>query len=239
MTPRIVRSRAGFVASTPAACRTSASFMSSEGWNCSGPAPSQRCAPLIETPTPGTFTATSSANEMASSAGVRRGSSSSPPRASTCSTTSPIAPYARYLTRYIVPSPWPSSSVRADDDAVDHDGPGRQQAERGRQQDVVLDGLGLPAGLRRSLGTSLGGDSHRLSRSTPAPRSLANGIVDGCLDAPLDGWSKRPATGRTVMSATGPPDGDDPASLTETHRSRRSTCPLSAPARCLARGDSR
>ena len=32
--------------------------MSSEGWNCSGPAPSQRCAPLTSTPTPGIFTAT-------------------------------------------------------------------------------------------------------------------------------------------------------------------------------------
>ena len=63
MTPRIDRRRDGFVASTPAACRTSASFMSSEGWNCSGPAPSQRCAPLIETPTPGILTATSSAKD--------------------------------------------------------------------------------------------------------------------------------------------------------------------------------
>src|SRR5215203_1591676 len=30
-------------------------------------------------------------------------------------TTSPTAPYMRYLTRYAVPSPWPSRSVRAED----------------------------------------------------------------------------------------------------------------------------
>ena len=39
------RSR-GRAESTAAACRTSASFMISAGWNCSGPAPSQRRAPL-------------------------------------------------------------------------------------------------------------------------------------------------------------------------------------------------
>ena len=37
----------GRAESTAAACSTSASFMISDGWNCSGPAPSQRRAPLI------------------------------------------------------------------------------------------------------------------------------------------------------------------------------------------------
>ena len=36
----------GRVATTDAAWRTSASFITSDGWNCSGPAPSQRRAPL-------------------------------------------------------------------------------------------------------------------------------------------------------------------------------------------------
>ena len=46
---RVRRLRAifGRAAITAAACRTSASFMISVGWNCSGPAPSQRRAPLI------------------------------------------------------------------------------------------------------------------------------------------------------------------------------------------------
>ena len=43
---------------TAAMCRTSASFMISLGWNCSGPAPSQRRAPLTRTPTPGIWTST-------------------------------------------------------------------------------------------------------------------------------------------------------------------------------------
>ena len=53
-----------------AACRTSASFISSAGWNCSGPAPSQRRAPLIFTPKPGTSTSTSRTKLMSSRAGV-------------------------------------------------------------------------------------------------------------------------------------------------------------------------
>ncbi len=98
-----------------AACRTSASFITSAGWNCSGPAPSQRRAPLTVTPKPGSSTSTSSTNEPNSSAGVKRRTCSSPWRESRCITTSPQAPYIRYLTRYAVPSPWPSSNVRADD----------------------------------------------------------------------------------------------------------------------------
>jgi len=67
--------------------------MSSDGWNCTGPAPSQRCAPLMRTPMPGSLTAISSTNDSASSAGVTRLTTSiPPPRASICMTTRPMAP---------------------------------------------------------------------------------------------------------------------------------------------------
>ena len=52
-TPRRLRASFGRADRTAAACRTSASFISSAGWNCSGPAPSQRRAPLTVTPKPG------------------------------------------------------------------------------------------------------------------------------------------------------------------------------------------
>jgi hypothetical protein len=89
--------------------------MISDGWNCSGPAPSQRRAPLTSMPTPGIFTATSSAKETASMIGPKRCATSSPRRAMTCMTTRPSAPYMRYFTRYVEPSPDPSSSVRAEE----------------------------------------------------------------------------------------------------------------------------
>ena len=44
--------------------------MTSDGWNWSGPAPSQRRAPLISTPRPGTLTAISIAKATASSGPV-------------------------------------------------------------------------------------------------------------------------------------------------------------------------
>ena len=52
-TVRRLRAIFGRAAITAAVCRTSASFMISLGWNCSGPAPSQRRAPLTLTPMPG------------------------------------------------------------------------------------------------------------------------------------------------------------------------------------------
>ena len=64
ITPLSVCSRLGLPASSPAAYSTSDSFMISLGWNCSGPAPIQRRAPLTSTPMPGIFTATSSPKEI-------------------------------------------------------------------------------------------------------------------------------------------------------------------------------
>ena len=55
---------------TAAECRTSASFISSAGWNWSGPAPIQRRAPLIFTPMPGISTSSRSTNEISSRYGV-------------------------------------------------------------------------------------------------------------------------------------------------------------------------
>ncbi len=104
----------GRAASTPATCSTSATFITSLGWNCSGPAPSQRRAPLICSPMPGSRTAISMANEAKSSSRVCLRKNVSGSRDTTCMPTSPTAPYIRYLTRYEVPSPEPSSSVRAE-----------------------------------------------------------------------------------------------------------------------------
>ena len=101
--------------STAAACSTSAIFITSDGWNVSGPAPSQRRAPLTSTPTPGIRTSTSMTAAAPTSSGVKRRAAVSPWREIRCMTASPTAPYATYLTRYAVPSPWPSSSVRADE----------------------------------------------------------------------------------------------------------------------------
>jgi hypothetical protein len=103
----------GLLASRWTAYSTSASFMSSEGWNCTGPAPIQRRAPLISTPIPGIFTSTRSTNATPSSGGVSRRTASRRMRDAAWSATKPIVPYTRYLTRYAVPSPWPCSSVRA------------------------------------------------------------------------------------------------------------------------------
>src|SRR5665809_158250 len=69
-TVRRLRASFGLAASTEAACSTSASFISSEGWNCSGPAPSQRRAPLTFSPSPGTRTITSSTNAASTKHGV-------------------------------------------------------------------------------------------------------------------------------------------------------------------------
>ncbi len=79
-------------AMTAAVCRTSASFITSAAWNCSGPAPSQRRAPLTSTPMPGISTATSITKLPISSSGVMRRTVSRPCRESRCMQTSPTAP---------------------------------------------------------------------------------------------------------------------------------------------------
>ena len=99
ITSRRERAIFGRSASTAAECRISASFISSDGWNCSGPAPSHRRAPLISSPIPGTSTSSSSTNAPASSHGVNRRTCARLCRDSTFIATSPTAPYARYLIR--------------------------------------------------------------------------------------------------------------------------------------------
>ena len=88
--------RFGWSARYRAAYRTSASFMSSDGWNWIGPAENQRRAPFTTTPKPGTSTSRSSANEPSRSAFTSRGVKiSSPRRASTCIAARPPAPNTR------------------------------------------------------------------------------------------------------------------------------------------------
>ena len=60
----------GRAESTAAACSTSASFMTSDGWNCRGPAPIQRRAPLIFRPMPGISTSSISTNAPSTNHGV-------------------------------------------------------------------------------------------------------------------------------------------------------------------------
>ena len=93
---RVIFGRAAIIAQ---ACSTSASFMISAGWNWSGPAPSQRRAPLIRTPKPGISTSRSRTKATTSSSGVTLRTLSRPMRESTCITTRPTAPYITYLTR--------------------------------------------------------------------------------------------------------------------------------------------
>ena len=62
-----MRGRAARIAAT---CSTSASFITSDGWNVSGPAPSQRRAPLICRPKPGIRTSTSSTKAAATTSFV-------------------------------------------------------------------------------------------------------------------------------------------------------------------------
>ena len=82
----------GRAAITAAVCRTSASFMISLGWNWSGPAPSQRRAPLTRTPMPGILTRISITNAAISSAAVKRRTYSRSRREMTYIAISPTAP---------------------------------------------------------------------------------------------------------------------------------------------------
>ena len=66
----MVWTRLGRAASSCTAYRITETFSSSEGWNWSGPAPSQRVAPFTVTPKPGTITSTVSPKELMRSSGV-------------------------------------------------------------------------------------------------------------------------------------------------------------------------
>ena len=105
---------AGRSASSRAVYSTSATFSSSEGWNCSGPAPSQRVAPLMVTPIPGSITATVSANATPSSAGVSRLTAARPLRENQYMANRPIRPRKTYRFRYMAgspPLPWSRDSA--------------------------------------------------------------------------------------------------------------------------------
>ncbi len=84
--------RPGRLASSVAAYSTSASFISSEGWNCSWLGPIQRRAPFTSTPRWGTCVASTSTNETASRGPVMLWTFSTPSRASIRISTSPTAP---------------------------------------------------------------------------------------------------------------------------------------------------
>ena len=90
--PPMLRTEAGRAASSWAAYRISDTFSSSEGWNCSGPAPSQRVAPFTVTPKPGIITSTVSPNEATSSMGARPRMTFRPCREAKCIATSPSSP---------------------------------------------------------------------------------------------------------------------------------------------------
>ena len=87
--------RAGWPARICTAYSTSATFSSSEGWNCTGPAPSQRWAPFTFLPIPGTITASVSPIEPNRSTGVACFTSLRPCRDSPCISARPIAPNSR------------------------------------------------------------------------------------------------------------------------------------------------
>ena len=82
----------GLLASSIAAYRISDSLSNSEGWNWSGPAPSQRVAPFTVTPKPGIITSTVSPKEPTSRTGVRALITLRPWREARCSTTRPASP---------------------------------------------------------------------------------------------------------------------------------------------------
>ena len=91
-TPRRLRAIFGRAARTAAMCSTSASFITSDGWNVSAPAPSQRRAPLTSTPMPGISTSTSITHAASRIRRVQRRAATRPWRESRCMTTSPTAP---------------------------------------------------------------------------------------------------------------------------------------------------
>ena len=67
--------------------------MISDGWNCSGPAPSQRRAPLTLTPIPGSSTSDEQhERDDQQQPGVSRRIVASPWRESTCIATRPMPP---------------------------------------------------------------------------------------------------------------------------------------------------
>ena len=221
--PRRASSRA-----RPAACRTSASFMSSDGWNCSGPAPIQRCAPLISTPMPGILTATSSderdrqqrrrqARQQLEAAAREELQHDEPDRA--------VGDVLDEVHRAVALALEQRPRRRR---AVDHDRAGRQQAERRGEQDVVLDRLGLAPGLRRGLGTGAGRRQPSPSPfdagapdPSPRGRARADGVAGHA--APRGRMIDRRRDRTYADSAPGAADEDPPErSVTDSTSRRRS-----------------
>ncbi len=91
--------RRGLRASSVAEYSTSASFSSSAGSNWKMLGPIQRRAPLMETPTCGMCTASTSANDTASSGPTRSCTFAIPWRARWCISASPTAPKITNFTR--------------------------------------------------------------------------------------------------------------------------------------------
>ena len=79
------------------------------------PAPSQRCAPLTETPSPGTLTASSRTKETASSGPVSSMIRCSDIRETTSRAAKPSEPKTTYRTSSEVPAPPVSTTDDADE----------------------------------------------------------------------------------------------------------------------------
>ena len=131
----------GFADSTAAACRTSASFISSAGWNCSGPAPSQRRAPLTVTPKPGIRTSTSSTNEPSSSAGRDAADVLEPVAREQLHRDQPDRAVHEVLDEVRGPVAVPLEQGAGGGGGVHHHRPAGQEAERRRQEQSVLERL--------------------------------------------------------------------------------------------------
>ena len=138
--------------------------MISAGWNWSGPAPSQRRAPLIRTPKPGIE------HEQQQHEGDDEQQRRDLPdlveavRASrTCITARPTAPYIDVLDEVRRPVALALEQRPRRRGRVDHHRPAGQQAERGGQQQSVLERL-LPGP---------GHQSARFDAAAPPPSRLS------------------------------------------------------------------
>ena len=210
--------------------------MSSDGWNCSGPAPSQRRAPLMSTPTPGTFTSDEQHERQPEQ---RRRQARQELEAAAREELQHDEPDDR--ERDVLDEVHRAAALALEQRprrrrAVDHDRARGQQAERRGQQEVVLDRLGLALGLRRGLRASLCSDGHCLGRSTPGARTLAAQgerppALDGALDPRMDGWPTPRTAGSTLIFATGT-TGHTSTVETTTHLTEEvPACPKMAHAR--------
>ena len=181
--------RWGRRASSVAAYSTSASFISSEGWNWSGPAPIQRRAPLTRTPTCGTCTASTSTNDDASSGAVIALHFGDPVAGEHAHHDQADRPVGDELDQIALPLP-ALQQRRGRGGAVDHHRAERQQAQRRGQQDAVLERLrDRPGRVRRSRCDTRAA-TEALHRRPGSVRMLHRGWLRPELPEPLAAASK-------------------------------------------------